>query len=166
MKVLWPLWINLTSNFSSLSLYLRCALLGISGSYVKNSRPVTAWWSEDRLKPTQNRTSGHQGHQRWVRTWIIIRRDTYHMFFHWCGDFFFVSVLSYLAKWQTPNEHIRSLSDSGCIQPDVRSWKGGPGFVLKSSCPVVQLSSCPRTKFLRHQPLPVREQSSSVIGFF
>ncbi len=36
------------------------------------------------------------------------------------------------------------LSDSGCFQPDVRSWKGGPGCVAElSSCPVVRLSSCP-----------------------
>ncbi len=44
------------------------------------------------------------------------------------------------------------LSDSGCFQPDVRSWKGGPGFVRLSVCPFVHLSSCP---VVREHVLPV-----------
>ncbi len=34
---------------------------------------------------------------------------------------------------------LQSLSDSRCIQPDIRSWKAGPVWV----CPLVRLTVCP-----------------------
>ncbi len=41
---------------------------------------------------------------------------------------------------------IMLLSDSGWVQPDVRSRKGGRGFVHLSSCPLIKLSSVSSSK--------------------